>query len=308
MQKRERTDDPWRLKASDFRKKRLYAAQDWRFRMCFEYLRISPSYRLAFKCKDEAELSSALNDAERAAAVWRTRTDFGPVDQLLFREWWQRKGLPLFGIHSAMPRTERILRLLPAVENDEILATGVDNLGQFLAGRYADQGRPDSVLVSVPLGIKRTMVIRQLKKILADIEVEAAAILPTPEYRLEENKMRYQRLLSGLRLIYMRAARPEDELWRSAARAKISKTHSLNPKAPKKDANSAETRRMLTIMASRLAHDTLVVAENAACGRFPSTSPVSIPQFDYGELGRQIQAIYACEKERKKAMLDAAQA
>ena len=91
---------------------------------------------------------------------------------------------------------------------------------------------------------------------------------------MKANKMRYRRLLAGVLLVYHRAARPDDELWRIASRAKISPSHVLDPKAQKKDAKSADARRLLTIMASRLWRDSLIVAENASLGRFPSLQPI----------------------------------
>ena len=108
-------------------------------------------------------------------------------------------------------------------------------------------------------------------------------------YPLEVNKMRYRRLLAGLRLVYMQAARPDEALWRVATRAKISINHGkLDPNAEKRDAKSADSRRLLTIMASRLMRDTLIIAENAAQGRFPTTDPSSVKSFDFEALQKMI--------------------
>ena len=88
----------------------------------------------------------------------------------------------------------------------------------------------------------------------------------------------------------MQAARPDEALWRVATRAKISINHGrLDPNATKRDAKGADSRRLLTIMASRLMRDTLTIAENAAQGLFPSMDPSSVKSFDFVELQQRIQ-------------------
>ena len=289
----------WQLQASDFTKRRVYAKQDWRFQMFFEYLRFSPSYAAALACSDVNELAEQLGDAGRAAKVWQTRLDMGNVFEALYKEWWLERGLNLFGIHAQRPRLEQIQRLSPSADDAELLSDNQQRMGEFLTDRYAPQGRPDSVLVSIPLDQKRATTIRQLKKLLTEINSTAPPVLPSAKYMMEANKMRYRRLLAGVRLVYHRAARPNDELWRIASRAKISPSHVLDPKAQKKDAKSAEARRLLTIMASRLWRDSLIVAENASLGRFPSLQPINVKSFDVGELGQRLNETMKWERARK---------
>lgn len=273
--------------------------------MWFSYLRISPSYALALASKTEAELAERLNDAERARAVWRTSRAFGDVTKTLYRRWWLKRGLRIFGIQSAKPAVEKVSRMRPNERKEEVIERTSVELDAYLDGVFDQQGRPDSVLISIPLGQKRTTTVRQLKKLLSQIEAEDPPKLPKPRFEVEPNKLRYHRLLAGLRLIFKRAAKPEEELWRAAARANISKRHIVDPQAQKKDAKSAEGRRMLTIMASRLSRDTLMIAENAALGRFPLLSRINIVPFDYAELGARIKAMSKMEKEQKAALLKA---
>ena len=116
--------------------------------------------------------------------------------------------------------------------------------------------------------------------------------------------MQYRRLLAGLRLMYMRARHPNDDLWRIAARAKISHSHGrLDPNAPKKDLQNAQGRRMLTIMASRLIRDTLIIAENAATGIFPSLNPIDTTLFDAEKLGWRLKETIQWEKVRKAEIM-----
>ncbi len=297
---------PWHLKAQDFKKKRVYASQDWRFQMFFEYLRISPSYALALNTS-EVELIKQLGNEQRARAFWQTRCDMGDVYHVLYKEWWLGRGLALFGVHTHKPRVEVINRIVSDEGNSLILSNSQLGLEQYLEQHFTQQGRPDSLLLTIPLGLNRTTTIKQLKKLLTEMEMLEPPSLPVPIYQLENNKMRYRRLLAGLRLLYMRAAKPNEELWRIAARAKISHSHGrLNPEADKKDNTNPDARRMLTIMASRLLHDTLVVAENAATGVFPSLAPINTDLFDAAKLKTQLADTMKWEKGRKVELLELA--
>ena len=293
----------WNLKAKDFVKKSVHASQDWRFQMFFEYLRISPSYALAVKI-NKKELAIRLDDAARAELVWKTRMDIGDVFEILYREWWLENGLNLFGIHTKKPKIELIQRLSPLLEDDLLLTQSGKEIKNYMKGDYLEQGRPDSILLSIPLGQKRTATIRELKKLLSAIENEATPFVPSTLYQIQNNKMQYRRLLAGLKLIYMRAANPKEALWQVAARAKISYSHGrIDPNAPKKDLQNAQGRRMLTIMASRLIHDTLIIAENAATGIFPSLELIDTHLFDAESLQKSLHKTIKWERDRKAELL-----
>lgn len=302
-----RPPQPWDLTGNDFTKKRVYAPQNWRFQMFFEYLRISPSYALALNTLSEEALIKQLGDELRARAVWQTRCDMGDVNHMLYKEWWLEKGLGLFGVHTQKPRIEVINRIGSDERRALILSNSQAGLEQYLKNHYRQQGRPDSLLLSIPLGLNRTTTLKQLKKLLTEMETQQPPSLPIPAYQLENNKMRYRRLLAGLRLLYMRAAKPNEELWRIAARAKISHSHGrLNPEADKKDNTNPDARRMLTIMSSRLLHDTLVIAENAATGVFPSLATINTDLFDAAKLKTQLADTMKWEKVRKAQLLELA--
>lgn len=284
---------PWQLRASDFSMPKIYAEQDWRFQMFFEYLRISPSYALANELKNEQALAKTLGDKEWAARVWKTYSDIGNVYGVMYRDWWLTNGLRLFGIHTAKPKTQVISKLS---HSDGL---SVKSINDYLGIDFVQQGKPDAILVSIPLGQKRMTIMRQLRNLLDEANQEPI-YQPKATYPLEVNKMRYRRLLAGLRLVYMQAARPDEALWRVATRAKISNNHGkLDPNAKMKTAKDSDSRRMLTIMASRLMRDTLVLAENAAQGRFPTMDPTSVKTFDFVALQKMIYENNLWEKQQK---------
>lgn len=278
--------------------------------MFFEYLRISPSYSLALGCSSVEDFVEQLGDRERAVRVWRVKQDMGDVFAYLYRDWFIERGLDLFGVHSEKPTVSAVSRLSPQGSDAEITDAGQQKLHEYVQTRYQKQGRPDSALVLVPLGQSRTAMVRQLKKLLATIEKEHPPAIPPTLYPMEVNKMRFNRLLAGIRLVYQRAARPErGGLWRAAARAKISQTYkAIDPNAQKKDANTAEGRRLLSIMASRLYHDTQIIAENAAMGKFPSLDPISVAPAGVEALQKKLRAMIQWEKQRKAEILASRQA
>ncbi len=143
--------------------------------------------------------------------------------------------------------------------------------------------------------------MKELRKLLDEADQELIH-KPKATYPLEVNKLQYRRLLAGLRLVYMQAARPDEALWRVATRAKISNNHAkLDPNTKVKSAKDSDSRRMLTIMASRLMRDTLMIAENAAQGRFPTMDPSSVKSFDFEALQERIYENNQWEKDYKKS-------
>ena len=291
---------PWRLKPKDFIKNDIYAKQDWRFQMFFEYLRISPSYELALRCESAEELGEYILDPIRTEQVWATSLDMGNVYEMLYRDWWLEKGIELFGVHHTKPHLRTIARI-GQHESESKQLDFTTQCEKFARTTFIEQGKPDSLIVSIPLELNPTTINKQLNKLLSDAKKKhPLANQPTP-YSLVDNKLQYRRLLAGLKLIYMRAARPQEELWRIAARAKISNSHKkIRSDEAKKDNKNAEGRKMLTIMASRMIHDTLVIAENAATGQFPSVAPISTELFDPMLLQNRLLAATKWEKAKKK--------
>ena len=294
---------PWQLTTADFYGERVYAKKTRRYEIFFEYLRVSPSYAMAMKASNQSELAKRIGDDDRAARLWRTREDVGDVFSVMFKTWWKTRGLDLFGVHSKKPEPEAVA-VLDAIETARTSRGAMEALYGFIKGSYREQGHPDSVLISIPLGQTRLQTNRQIGKILADIEAEHPPHLPAPKYELVQNKIQDDRMMLGLELLFIRAAFPSVEIWRAAAKAKISATYAhIDPAAQKKDAKSGEARRNLTIMALRLQKETLTIAENAALGIFPSTSPIEILPFDLASLGYRLTDLQTWEKGEKARML-----
>ena len=297
MAKVKRERQPWQLTPADFQQPEVYAKHDWRYQMFFEYLRLSPSYAVALSCESLEALERELGDVERAALVWKTKEDMGDVYSTIFKLWWNERGLDAFGVHAQRPTVVTLAHLPPRARNKSIQQRAGESLEKFLSDRFERQGRPDSILFSIPLGQKTSITVRQLKKALTRIRGKYDPIDPPAKYKFVKNKMRMDRAKAGYHLVNYRAAKPDEELWRAATRARISKDHGhLDPNGSKKRAEDGHARRMLTIMASRLYRETLILAENAAIGKFPCLDPIDILKFDLRELGVRMRKTFATEK------------
>ncbi|MFZ6755389.1 hypothetical protein ACO0KY_18675 [Undibacterium sp. Dicai25W] len=297
-----RKREAWHLKSDDFDRKKRHAKQDWRFQMYFEYLRISPSYLLATQCENVDELAAKLGNAGDAALVWQIYCDFGNVFNSLYRRWWLKKGFYLFGVEAARPRVTTIAHLHGATPTNELAEKSCQSLQRYVSHNHVQQGRQDCLLVSIPVGLSKAAAFKQLR-ILLDAVPPKAPSMPKAPYEIEDNKLQFSRLKTGMRLAYMRSARPNDEVWRAAVRAKVSKvSHTkLDPNAPRKDPANADARRVMTIMASKLMRDTHLIAENAARGRFPCLSACPSIPFSYEKLGIKLKEVMANEKLLKQA-------
>lgn len=109
--------------------------------------------------------------------------------------------------------------------------------------------------------------------------------------------------MTALDLVFFKAAFPGWELWRAGAQARISPKHAdINPLLKKKDIHSAEGRRSLTMTASRMLREAMVIAENAAIGRFPCIEPIEVAHLDIEILGRKLSSVHAWEKEERMRM------
>lgn len=300
----------WGIHAADFTGDGVFAQQDWRYLMFHGYLRISPSYALALQSDTIDAFSQRWPDAEleRLHQVWQTRQDLGNVFRLLFKDWWLERGLRCFGIHAQRPRVIPLARLSPREADERLTAVSRARVARYISDRYQQQGRPDTLLIAIPLAQRASLSLKQVKRVINQAVTKTPPLQPAPTYQLQANKMQMQRLVDGLRLVYFRAARPKEELWRVASRARISATHQLDPDTPKKDVTNANSRRLLTIMASRLLRETLIVAEHAAMGRFPCNEPLAVAPVDYARLKKRLHLANRRDNARREELVAQAEA
>jgi len=198
----------------------------------FKYLRVSPSYQLAHSIKVGEKNKSSAKGLRNFNKVITTYEIVGDVFNTNFVAWWETKGHLLFG------------------------------------------GKEFATL-SFRLNLKKDKS-EELKRILKLIDSSYQRnTLLTSKLKLETNKIRYQTLEARMRLLEEKAY---DSLfdkikvpgWRLLDLANVTNTkHSLRYRVKKTAINTYE-RSYLTMLASRHLREALILAENAAIGKFPS--------------------------------------
>jgi hypothetical protein len=293
---------PWRARESDFSSPDWYAQPTVGYQLMFEFLRLSPSYEMARKAAAEG-LSSAdkLSLPSDFESVQQMYERCGDVQRTLFREWWLDRGLRLFGNPHNKPTVQEVGWL----EQGELeVSSSVEaTLNHYLSGVREEEGLPGSVLVAIPTSLRASDIRTQVQKILERAAKESRPKRTRPVLTLEGQRLRKSNLLKGLRLLWVRAARPSWEYWRLGTQVQYSAAYAaqLAVDAPRKAEKLGEAydREMMTKIVSRALNKYELIAENAARGRFPSEASVEKMDFDYLRLAKRIRQKNRWEERRK---------
>jgi hypothetical protein len=235
------------------------------------YLAVSPSYKLAHLYRTEGLTSKRVeglpSDFEQVLDFY---DDFGDVRDVEFEDWWADRGLALCGDIGETPRATEVASLKHGIINHSIATAGIE---QFLENRWVAQGMQNSVLVSIPVGLSKAKILKQISGILDRQPDEAKEISRyEPKYRLAGKRNNGDTLLRYLNTLIVKSALPDCALWRVGAASKISDTYSPEFEAdqPIQQGEATHDRMILTILTSRALLRARMIAENAARGIFPS--------------------------------------
>jgi len=198
----------------------------------FKYLRVSPSYQLAHSIQVGDKSKSSAKGLLHLNEVMKTYEIVGDVFNTNFVAWWETKGHLLF------------------------------------------EGK-DFVNLSFRLNLTKDKN-QEIKRLRALIDSSYYAnTLKESKLKLETNKIRYQTLEDRMRLLAEKAYdslfdKPKRPGWMLLDLAEVINTkHTLRYRVKKTTANTYE-RSYLTMLASRHLKEALLLAENAALGKFPS--------------------------------------
>lgn len=293
---------PWVLRGSDFSKKDWHVAPTAGFQLMFEFLRLSPSYELARKQRtrglSQREISSLPRDFDQ---VLKTYDLIGDVSTDFFRSWWLKRGLQVFGNPYKKPRVHSIglLNAGKSVGLSEIASPITD----FLNNERNEEGLTASILLSVPLTLKRSELVKQISMLITENSSIATDTDKKPQLKLVSKRLRANVLFKGLRLLWLKAAKPDWELWRLGAKAELSDSYStvLDPNAPKKSKTFIEKddRIIMSKITSRYLSKYEAIAENAARGLFPTDRPVQSSGYDYRLIAKRLQSRSVLIRDKK---------
>ncbi len=235
---------------ADFAQQGLAVAHDWRYDLICDYLKLSPSYQAVRSHKKGEKVKLPADYAQ----VEQVYNDFGNLYKIKEADWWGKIGVQLYGITAPLPQVR-----------------GLGVLSRSKKAIRAAWKQIDSVVVEIPLALTLPQALRQVRKA---IENEAfAAALPAqvaPKYQLVKSKLRIETLTAGIEALklYKRGM----PLWQIGNRLLMVPTQCFD-ETKISDINIhqfSENKEILSIAARRLIRTSVLVAENAARGRFPS--------------------------------------
>jgi hypothetical protein len=267
---------------------------DWRYPYLLEFLRLSPSYRLAHLIATGETASDAQPLPADFALVQQTYAAFGDVYGMHFSEWWLNVAQFRFGV-STLPKPRRLLKL---DEREEAPNAPVENMRKALE-RYAaierpSEGLPAVLLVAIPVSRDRKRVLREIAALIDEEFGAEHADTAGSFAQLIDNKMRESTLETALRVLHRRCRNLEDRLFEIGNATHVANQYRTKSGASRRDKEVDYKRYLMEIVTSRHLRRAYVIAENAARSRFPSLSSLPTdpgrPEFDYPALAERLEA------------------
>lgn len=299
-----RTPPEKMLRKQDLSRRGMTADDSPLYRLWFEILSLSPSYELARRFR---EYKGRLSKEDRARLpanfeeVLRIYDDFGDVQRMYFRDWWLDRGIGLLGSRGDRPETELLFKVPQGQRPDK---SRLERPAWYFSTVWHEAQQPDVMVLAVPLNIGRQKALREVKRL---IDQHAVPVYepPPPQYKLADKDMHNQSILDAVRVLYVRAAKPDYKLWQVGVAAQISKTYSkmFDVAKTKRNAMNSEEIRSLEMMTSRKLRQARRLAENAARGIFPSMKePDHMVDFAPEELQQVIAAQLKWRKDENKKL------
>lgn len=253
--------------------KDLWVSKKGFYMLWFEFLADSPSYELARKYRtsslspqDEQQLPA---DFDQVLSVY---DDFGDVQRQQFTQWWDETGMQICAFRSRKPRITKVAALPRRLTDVNKVKSNVEN---YITGGWRSQGRQNTLLLALPIGLTKANIAKQISTILSKYPEAVKQINPRPpKYALQGKRQNKDMLFRYMYVLRARAERPNLTLWRIGARTGVSDTYSreLDHEAKVLCKGDTYDRTMLTIITSRAFLRGKLIAENAARGVFPSYS------------------------------------
>jgi len=219
------------------------------YELFFKYLRVSPSFQLAHAIRKGEKSKSSAKGLMHLSQVMKIYDIVGDVFNTNFPAWWETKGYLLF------------------------------------AGK-------GFIKLSIKLDLMRDKK-SELARIKNIIESQYDKnLLHEPLLQLQKNKIRFQTLEDRMQLLEAKACdfihdSPKSPGWKLLDIAEVINTkHSLRYRVKKTSLNTYE-RSYLTMLSSRHLNEALLLAENAALGKFPclDKNPSSL-KFDLSRVSK----------------------
>ena len=257
------------------RQHRLLLTADWRYFSFFRLLQVSPSYW-------RASLGEPVDPS-----VTRTLERFGDVWNIPYWEWWLDRAQFEFGA-PRLPETTVLGATQEGASVDQALLTKLGTeLGSHLHGAHAARGHPETLLLAVSLRGTKEQLLQSVGAQL-DAWLGGRSLRSTAPFQMLRERVHHRTVKMALRVAQARALMPDAPLYSIGARANVAPSRDVQEGLP---VSNSIDRRHMSAHTARHIRRCLVLAENAACGLFPSLAPHStgMERFD-GSLGERLRS------------------
>lgn len=238
--------------AADYSVTGLEVKPDWRYDLIQDYLRASPSYQIVLAANKNRYYKRYPLPADHKL-VRKVVEDFGDTmkDEYI---WWHATGMGLYGVAAPRPEVQVMASLNEQLDSVKVIR---DNY--------------HSIVIKVPTIITQAEALRQFKKIISShmIDSEVPQSIK-PKYALLKSKLRQETLQNGVMALnrYLKGY----QLWEIGNYFSLVPAQCISKEElkslPKDELHYR--KNVLSIAARRLIRQAVLVAENAARGRFPT--------------------------------------
>lgn len=252
--------------------------------LMLEFMKLSPTYELARKANNEglskAEKKSLPKDFDQVLATYE---EFGDISTISFNDWWESKGIYIYGSEFQKPQ----VRLIANVEKDEKIEPQFHYaLDRYFKVMRVAEGEVPSLILAVPLGMNKRYLMKQITLLINKAGVEVPVRAKKAKKELTAQRLRSAPLFTMLHLLRNKVANPNLELWRLGVIAKVSPANmnGLDAMAAKVTSKTTDQRINMQILTSRYLLKAKRLVEHSARGNFPRSTPIDLPDFNYEEM------------------------
>ena len=253
-----------RVKA-DFWSGGAYAGEDWRYMAMAMFIKLSPSAQAVYAKLKGIQSSLLLPaDYDSVEPVVKDFMGYMDIDEGdedagdQKRKWWREQGKHLFGVPAPAPKVrvfEPITEMNPGIR--------------------VKWDKNDCVVAQIPLGQTMTETLKQLKAKLSKFEfANQPPKKAQPKYRFQPSKLREATLAEAQAILNIYKGNQKLPLWWIGNCFDILPWLCFDEAKAKKMTPEvlSDSKELISIATSRLLRKGMLVAENAARGRFPSTT------------------------------------
>lgn len=246
---------------------------DPRLKLWMEFLRISPSYALAWEVL-EGRLSEqqAIEQVSDLDLLIKTAKDFGDVWAVDPEQHWRAHSFELFGVQLAELdlKVVHVMQTGQPIDQDQL----DQQIREYAAHTRREMGNPLTVLVSVPIDMNRQHLMQLFGGMLTYFKENREDydddLTPEPKYVIAKNRKPLRSLRQLLDIVAYKAARPHLTHKMLGIELNLNRVFAEVLTGERTQRAPAEAVNVMNATVSRLLRQALLIAENAARGRFPN--------------------------------------